>query len=77
MTIGADGRIATFRSIEDIILVTAGGPGAGWSAYLPTWAPTLHSRAVVRRVRPAGEALPDCGPDGCALPNLMGRSVGG
>lgn len=68
MTAGADGRVATFRSIEDIILVTAGGPGAGWSAYLPAWAPKIHSRYVSRRVRPAGEALPECGPDGCALP---------
>ena len=68
MTPDADGRLATFRSIDDIILVTAGGAGAGWSAYLPTWAPKIHSRFVTRRVRPVGEALPDCGPDGCALP---------
>jgi hypothetical protein len=76
MTVGADGRIATFRSMDDIILVTAGGPGAGWSAYLPTWAPTLHSRAVVRRVRPAGEPLPECGPDGCALPTIASHRPG-
>ena len=77
MTADPDGRIATFRSIDDIILVTAGGPGAGWSAYLPTWAPTLHSRAVVRRVRVPGEALPDCGPDGCALPPSLAAAPGG
>jgi hypothetical protein len=70
MTPDPDGRIATFRSLDDIILVTAGGPGAGWSAYLPTWAPKMHSRYVTRRVRLPGEALPDCGPDGCALPTL-------
>lgn len=68
MSTGADGRIATFHSPEDIYVVTAGGPGAGWSAYLPTWAPKIHSRAVTRRVRPPGESLPECGPDGCALP---------
>ena len=77
MSTDADGRIATFRALEDIILVTAGGPGAGWSAYLPTWAPKMHSRYVVRRVRPAGEALPDCGPDGCALPVLPNSSSRG
>jgi hypothetical protein len=70
MTPDADGRFATFGSVDDIILVTAGGPGAGWSAYLPTWAPKIHSRCVTRRVRPVGEALPDCGPDGCALPAI-------
>ena len=70
MTPDAEGKLATFRSIDDIILVTAGGPGAGWSAYLPTWAPSIHSRYVTRRVRRVGEPLPDCGPDGCALPPL-------
>lgn len=68
MTPGADGKLATFQSLDDIVLVTGGGPGAGWSAYLPTWAPKIHSRGVTRRVRPPGEALPECGPDGCALP---------
>jgi hypothetical protein len=76
MTPGLDGRLATFRSIDDIILVTAGGPGAGWSAYLPTWAPKIHSRYVTRRLRPLGEPLPDCGPDGCALPALAGSEKG-
>jgi len=68
MATGADGRIATFWALEDIVLLTAGGPGAGWSADLPTWAPKMHSRYVVRRMRPVGEPMPDCGPDGCALP---------
>jgi len=68
MSPGRDGRLATFRDVDDILIVTAGGPGAGWSAYLPTWAPTIHSRCVTRRVRPPGEPLPDCGPDACALP---------
>ena len=35
----------TVRSPDDIFLVTAGSPGAGWSAYIPTWAPTIHSSA--------------------------------
>lgn len=70
MSVGPDGRLATFRSIDDILLVTAGGPGAGWSAYLPTWAPTIHSRSVTRRVRRRGEPLPGCGPQGCTLPDF-------
>ena len=70
MTPDSEGKLATFRSIDDIILVTAGGPGAGWSAYLPTWAPSIHSQYVTRRVRLIGEPLPDCGPEGCALPPL-------
>jgi len=55
-------------SADDVYLVTAGGEGAGWSAYAPTWAPTIHARSATRRVRPAGEPLPDCGPDGCIVP---------
>lgn len=55
MTPDADGRIATVASPDDVFLVTAGSAGAGWSAYIPTWAPTLHSRATTRRV---GEPLP-------------------
>jgi|TARA_B110000037_G_C17061596_1_gene482109 hypothetical protein len=70
MTPAADGKLSTVQSIDDIILVTAGGPGAGWSAYLPAWAPTIHSRSVTRRVRPVGEALPDCGPDICEVPGI-------
>lgn len=70
MTPGADGKLPTVRTPEDVVIVTAGGPGAGWSAYLPAWAPVMHSRSVTRRVRPVGEALPDCGPDDCAVPWL-------
>lgn len=65
MTPGPDGRLATLAEPDDVLLVTAGGPGAGWSAYMPAWAPRMHSRSVMRRVRPPGEALPDCGPDSC------------
>ena len=37
-------------SADDVFLVTAGGPGAGWSAYLPAFAPVKHTRAITRRV---------------------------
>ncbi|MEE8601451.1 hypothetical protein [Euzebya tangerina] len=66
---GPDGKLPSFRSPEDILVTTAGGAGAGWSAYIPSWAPPghAHAEAVTRRVRLAGEALPDCGPDGCEV----------
>ena len=67
MVPGEDGRLPSLNSPDDVLLVTAGGPGPGWSAYLPSFAPTHHTRAVTRRVRPLGEAMPSCGPDGCAL----------
>lgn len=70
MTPGPDGKIPVVSSPEDIILVSAGGPGAGWSAMIPAWAPSLNSRSVTKRVRPVGEAMPDCGPDACAMPDL-------
>jgi hypothetical protein len=50
MTPGPDGRFATIRAPEDIFLVTAGGAGAGWSAYIPVWAPSNNARAVTRKV---------------------------
>jgi hypothetical protein len=68
MTPGPDGKLPAVASADDVYLVTAGGEGAGWSAYAPTWAPTIHARAATRRVRPTGEPLPDCGPDGCLVP---------
>ena len=58
MTPGSDGRLPVVRGPEDLFLVTAGGHGAGWSAYIPVWAPTLHSIAVTRRVPAPGEGLP-------------------
>ena len=64
----ADGKLDTLRSPDDVLLVTAGGEGAGWSAWLPAWAPTIHAYRATRRVRPAGEPLPECGPDGCIVP---------
>ena len=54
----ADGRLPTVPSPDDIILVTAGSPGAGWSAYVPVWAPKKHSRATTRRVLAPGAGLP-------------------
>ena len=68
MRAGADGKIAALRGPDDVLLVTAGGEGAGWSAWLPAWAPTIHAYRATRRVRPAGEPLPECGPDGCIVP---------
>lgn len=73
MTPGPDGLLPTVSSPQDLLLVTAGGPGAGWSAVLPGWAPTIHSRMVTRRIHPPGEALPDCGPDSCELPEPTDR----
>jgi hypothetical protein len=70
MEAAADGKLNTLRSPDDVLLVTAGGEGAGWSAWLPAWAPTIHAYRATRRVRPAGEPLPECGPDGCLVPWL-------
>jgi hypothetical protein len=53
MTPDADGRYATIDEPQDIFLVTAGGAGAGWSAYIPVWAPKNNARAVTRRVEAA------------------------
>lgn len=70
MSPDADGKLAALRSPDDVLLVTAGGEGAGWSAWLPAWAPTIHAYRATRRVRPAGEPLPECGPDGCLVPQM-------
>jgi hypothetical protein len=68
MTPGDDGRLATILSPDHLVLTTGGCEGAGWSTWIPNWAPSIASVATTRRVRPAGEALPDCGPDGCIVP---------
>ena len=62
-----DGLLTTVRSPDDILVVTAGGAGGGWSAVIGAWAPSKHSQVVTRRVREPGEALPPCGPDGCTV----------
>lgn len=77
MTPAADGKIAVVATPNDIVLITAGGPGSGWSAMIPSWAPAQHSRSVTRRVRPVGEAMPDCGPDGCEVPWLTEEFIKG
>lgn len=68
MTPAADGTLPSLRSPDDLLVVTAGGEGAGWSAWLPSWAPSQHAYRATRRIRPAGEPLPDCGPEGCIVP---------
>jgi hypothetical protein len=67
MTPGQDGLLPSIVSPDDLVLVTAGGGGPGWSAYLPGFAPAIHSRAVTRRVRTAADEVPDCGPDACEV----------
>lgn len=72
---GEDGAYAGIRSPDDVLLVTAGGEGAGFSVWIPThsWVtPAVPARRATRRVRPAGEPLPDCGPDGCLVPWTRG-----
>ena len=69
----AEGRIRSVASPADVYLLTAGGEGAGWSVWIPNWAPASVARAVTRRVRPAGEPLPECGPGGCLVPWLAER----
>jgi len=68
MTPAADGKLDSLAGPEAVTLVTAGAEGAGWSTWIPGWAPVRHSTPATRRVRPTGEALPDCGPDGCLVP---------
>jgi hypothetical protein len=70
MTPGEDGTLPGLDSPDAVLLVTAGGEGAGWSNWIPSWAPVRHAQRASRRVRPAGEPLPDCGPDGCIVPWL-------
>lgn len=67
MTAGSDGRLPVVKTADDLFVVTAGGAGAGWSAYLPSWATTVTTAAVSRRVRPPHEPLPDCGDDACTV----------
>jgi hypothetical protein len=67
MTPASDGKLPVVPTADDIFMVTAGGAGAGWSAYIPAWAPKMHSRAATRRVRLPGDALPACGPAGCEI----------
>jgi hypothetical protein len=63
-----DGTLPVVTIPEDLVLITGGGAGAGWSVVIPAFTSVKHSRSVVRRVRPTGEALPDCGPESCEVP---------
>jgi len=45
-----DGLYATFQNPEDLLIVCAGGAGAGWSAVIPAWAPKNNSRSVTKVV---------------------------
>ena len=67
LPVGEDGKYPTFHGPDDILVVTAGGHGAGWSSYIPSFVPSKHSVIITRRVREAGEVLPDCGPDSCEI----------
>ena len=49
-----DGKLPSIASVDDLFVVTAGGAGAGWSAYIPVWAPTLHNRSVTVAVEHLG-----------------------
>lgn len=51
MTPDQDGLLNAMASPDDVYVVTAGGHGGGWSAFLPVWAPIVHSRAVTCGVR--------------------------
>jgi hypothetical protein len=72
LPVAADGTLPSLNSPDELLVVTAGAEGAGWSAWLPSWAPSRHAFRATRRVRPAGEPLPDCGPDGCIVPWARG-----
>jgi hypothetical protein len=58
MTPDAQGRLNSMATPDDIIVITAGGAGGGWSAYLPVWAPIQHSRFVTRRVATIDGGVP-------------------
>lgn len=76
MTPHADGLLPALEGPDDVLIVTAGAGGAGWSAWLPGFAPKLHSRFVTRRVRDPEEALPDCGADACEVDlSMLGKAT--
>ncbi len=64
MTPDSDGRLTTLASPGAVYIVTCGGAGAGWSAYLPTWAPSIHARAVTLRIPRPHEPWPRTDADG-------------
>jgi len=53
-----DGKLPAIATVDDLFVVTAGGAGAGWSSYIPVWAPTLHNRSVTVAVELPGGSAP-------------------
>lgn len=49
-----DHRLATFHRREDLFLLTSGGAGAGWSAYMPSWSDDRIVRSAIRPINAAG-----------------------
>jgi hypothetical protein len=47
------GKLATFSDPDDLLIVTAGESGLGFSAFIPPIAAKLHMKAASRRVDPA------------------------
>jgi hypothetical protein len=41
-----DGRLTTIKDPHDLWIVTAGGPGSGWSSYIPGFFPMKNGRAA-------------------------------
>lgn len=52
----AEGRIMTAKP-EHILVVAAGGPGAGWSAFIPSWSWIDDGHPVTRAIRLPGQAV--------------------
>ncbi len=67
MTPGDDGLLPSLTGDRRGVPRDRRRAGPGWSAYIPSFAPTQHIKAVTRRVRTAGEVPPDCGPDACEI----------
>lgn len=52
---GRDEKLPTAHA-SDILIVTAGGPGAGWSAAIPSWTVRTSARPATRPVRLTDDA---------------------
>ncbi len=53
----AEGCIQS-ATAEHILVVTAGGPGAGWSAFIPSWSWVDDGHPVTRAIALPGQAAP-------------------
>jgi hypothetical protein len=51
MTADDDGTYPTFDDPANVMIVCAGGSGAGWSACIPAWAPANNSSSVTELVQ--------------------------